>query len=104
MGITRPLLAGLYSVVLSPTGMGICGKGGVWQASSKKFRAAWVWRYVGSYTGKPADVDNGGIAAAVAAGTLLGFRARGGGCVCVCVRAHARGGFGVCVWRGARGV
>ena len=53
-----------------------------------------------SCTGKPADVDNGGLAAA-AAGTLLGFRAREG--VCVCVHAHARGGFGVCVWRG-RGV
>ena len=58
-----------------------------------------------SCTGKPADVDNGGLAAAAAAaaGTLLGFRAREG--VCVCARAHARGGFGVCVcvWRG-RGV
>jgi len=50
-----------------------------------------------SYTGKPPDVDNGGLAAAVA-GTLLGFRARE--VVCVCAHAHARGGFGVCVWRG----
>ena len=49
-----------------------------------------------SYTGKPTDVDNGGlVAAAAAAGTLLGFRAREG--VCVCARAHVRGGFGVCV-------
>ena len=45
---------------------------------------------------KPADVDNGGLAAAV--GTLLGFRAREGVCVCV-PHGHARGGFGVCVWR-----
>ena len=45
-----------------------------------------------SCTGKPADVDNGGLAAAVA-GTLLGFRAREGVCVC----AHTQGGFGVCV-------
>ena len=59
-----------------------------------------------SYTGKPADVDNGGlatVAVAAAAGTLLGFRAREG--VSVCARAR-RGGFGVCVcvcvwrWRG----
>ena len=35
-------------------------------------------------TGKPADVDNGGLAAA-ATGTLVGFE-RGRGCVCVCVR------------------
>ena len=56
-----------------------------------------------SYTRKPADVDNGGLAAAAAvtAGTLLGFRAREG----VCVRARmpeevlVRAG----VWRG-RGV
>ena len=50
-----------------------------------------------SCTGKPADVDNGGLAAAAAAaaGTLLVFRAREGVCVCVC--AHARGGFRVCV-------
>ena len=57
-----------------------------------------------SCTGKPADVDNGGLAATatVAAGTLLGFQAREG--VCVCTRV--RGGFGVCVcvWRWARGV
>ena len=33
-----------------------------------------------SCTGKPADVDNGGLAAA--AGTLLGFRVREGVCVC----------------------
>ena len=52
--------------------------------------------------GKPADVDNGGLAAAAAAaaGTLLGFRAREGvcarartpeevlGCVCVCVEGE----------------
>ena len=50
-----------------------------------------------SCTGKPADVDNGGLEAA---GTLLGFRAREG----VCVRAHARGGFGVCVCEVGRGV
>ena len=40
-----------------------------------------------SCTGKPADVDNGGLAVVVAAaavGTLLGFRAREGVCVCVC--------------------
>ena len=53
-----------------------------------------------SGTGKPADVDNGGLAAAVA--TLLGFQAREG--VCVCARAHARGGFGVCVCGGGRWV
>ena len=54
-----------------------------------------------SCTGKPAHVDNGGLAAA-AAGTLLGFPAREGVCVwerprrfwCVCV--------GVC--GGGRGV
>ena len=51
------------------------------------------YRWV-NYTGKLADVDNGGLAAA-AAGTLLGFRAREG--VCVCARAGARGGFVVCV-------
>ena len=44
-----------------------------------------------SCTGKPADIDNGGLVAV--AETLLGFRAREGVCVC----AHARGGFGVCV-------
>ena len=46
-----------------------------------------------SCTGKPADVDNGGLATAAVAGTLLGFRAREGVCVrtpeevlvCVCV-------------------
>ena len=51
-----------------------------------------------SYTGKPADVDNGGLAAA--AGTLLGFRAREGVCVrtpeevlvCVCVCVCGGGG------------
>ena len=54
-----------------------------------------------SCTGKPADVDNGGLAAAVAAaaGTLIGFRAREGVCVrartpeevlaCVCVEGGA---------------
>ena len=56
-----------------------------------------------SCTGKPADVDNGGLA--VAAGTLLGFRVREGVCVCarmpeevlVCVCV-------LCVCGGARGV
>ena len=47
-----------------------------------------------SCKGKPADVDNGGLAAA-AAGTLLGFQAREG--VCVCVRAHPRRFWCVCV-------
>ena len=40
-----------------------------------------------SYTGKPADVDNGGLALPPATGTLLGFRAREG--VCVCARARS---------------
>ena len=34
-----------------------------------------------SCTAKPTDVDNGGLAMAV--GTLLGFRAREGVCLCV---------------------
>ena len=46
-----------------------------------------------SYTGKPADVDNGGLAAA---GTLLGFRAREG----VCVHMPEEVLVCVCVWRG----
>ena len=56
-------------------------------------RDRWV-----SCTAKPVDVDNGGLAAAAkaaAAGTLLGFRAREG--VCVCVRP--RRFLCVCVWR-----
>ena len=46
-----------------------------------------------SCTGKPADVDNGGLAAAARVSSE-------GGCVCVCV--HPRAGFGVwlCAWRG----
>ena len=52
-----------------------------------------------SCTGKPADVDNEGLAAA-AAGTLLGFQAREGVCVCAC----AQGGFGVWVCGGGGGV
>ena len=60
-------------------------------------------RYV-SCTGKPTDVDNGGLAAAAAAaaGTLLGFRAREG--VCVRARTPEEVWLCVCVWRGARGV
>ena len=56
-----------------------------------------------SCTGKPADVDNEGLAAPAAPGTLLGFRAREG--VCVCARTP-EDVFVVClcVWRGARGV
>ena len=51
-----------------------------------------------SCTGKPADVDNGGLA--VAAMTLLGFRAREGVCVCTRVRAPEEVLMCVCVWRG----
>ena len=49
-----------------------------------------------SYMGKPTDVNNGGLAVAAAAGTLLGFQAREG--VCVCTRP--RRFWCVCVWRG----
>ena len=49
-----------------------------------------------SCTGKPADVDNGGLAAAVAAGTLLGFHVCEG--VCVCVRARTPKEVLVCVF------
>ena len=49
-----------------------------------------------SCTGKPADVDNGGLAtAAVVVGTLLGFRARES--VCVCARARPGRFWCVCV-------
>ena len=53
-----------------------------------------------SCTGKPADVDNGGLAAAAAAaaGALLGFQAREG-CVCACMPKEVL----VCVWRGEAG-
>ena len=56
-----------------------------------------------SCTGKPADVDNGGLAAAAAAaaGTLLGFE-RGRVCVFVC--AHPGRFWCVCVCGGGRGV
>ena len=47
-----------------------------------------------SCMGKPADVDNGGLAAAL---TLLGFRAREGVYVCVCVRTCPRRFWCVCV-------
>ena len=55
-----------------------------------------------SCTGKPTDVDNGGLGLAAAAGTLLGFRAREGVCVCVwtpeevlvCVCVCVEGGAG----------
>ena len=50
-----------------------------------------------SCTGKPADVDNGGLAAAR---TLLVFRAR----VCVCVRTPEEVLVCVCVCGGWRGV
>ena len=43
--------------------------------------------------GKPADVNDGGLAAAAAAataGTLLGFRAREGVCVCAHTYTHPR--------------
>ena len=33
-------------------GMGICAKGSIWQASSKKLRASWVWRSVGKLHGQ----------------------------------------------------
>ena len=54
-----------------------------------------------SCMGKLVDVDNGGLAAA-AAGTLLGFRAREG--VCVCARARMPEEVLVCVCGGGRGV
>ena len=52
---------------------------------------------------KPTDVDNGGLAgaaaAAAAAGTLLGFRAREGVCLCAYMPGEVL--VCVCVWRGA---
>ena len=64
-----------------------------------------------SYTGKPTDVDNGGLAGG---GGDLARVSSEGGCVCVCARARARPMrfwcvcvcvcvCVVCVWRGARG-
>ena len=56
-----------------------------------------------SCTGKPADVDNGGLAAA-AAGTLLGFRAREGVCVCARTPEEVLVCVCVCVCGRERGV
>ena len=71
-------------------GKGAFGRRHLRNSGQPRYGDRWV-----SCTGKPADVDNGGLAAmAAAAGTLLGFRAREGVCV------HARGGFGVCVGGG----
>ena len=54
-----------------------------------------------SCTDKPADVDNGGLAAAAAMATLLGF----GASVCVCVSACMPEEVLVCVSvEGAQGV
>ena len=75
-------------------GMGIRGKGGVWQASSKKLRATWYGDRWVSCTGKPVDVDNGGLAAAA---TLLGFQAREGLWWEGCARACPRRFWCVCV-------
>ena len=77
-------------------GIGICGKGAFGRhhlrnSGQPGYGDRWV-----SCTGKPADVDNGGLAVAVAA-TLLGFRAREGG---VCVRARPRRFWCVCVCGG----
>ena len=82
--------------------MGIYGKGGVGRRHLRNSgRPGYGDRWV-SCTGKPADDDNGGlVAAATAAGTLLGFRAREGVCVCmpeevlvcVCVCGGGRGMF-----------
>ena len=69
-------------------GKGACGRRHLRNSGRAGYGDRWV-----SWTGKPADVDNGGlVAAAAVAATLLGFGAREG---CVCV--HARGGFDVCV-------
>ena len=85
--------------------MGIYGKGAFGRRHLRNSgRPGYGDRWV-SYTGKPTDVDNGGLAAAVAAigRTLLGFRAREGVCVyvrtpeevlvCVCVCVEGGGVF-----------
>ena len=58
-------------------GKGAFGKRHLRNSGRSGYADRWV-----SCSGKPADVDNGGLAA-VAAGILLGFRVREGVCVCV---------------------
>ena len=60
-------------------GKGVFGRRHLRNSGRPVYGDRWV-----SCTGKLADVDNGGLAAA--AGTLLGFRAR----ECVCARTHVR--------------
>ena len=60
-------------------GKGAFGRRHLRNSGRPGYEDRWV-----SCTGKPTDVDNGGLAAAAAAArTLLGFRAREG---CVCAR------------------
>ena len=80
-------------------GKGEFGRRHLRNSGRPRYGDRWV-----SCTDKPADVDNGGLAAAAAvsaaAGTLLGFRAREGVCVGGWVRACPRRFWCVCVCGG----